>query len=506
MQYMRGLPIVPLADVGSSDVAIGDVSAASQLAAEETGWPETLLPAPRTWRVQAPSGDVRIIWGMPFLEAVTPGPAAALDNSEIVEARIASAGIQSIQHISGYGYLQPVGTLDAPGMSAAATSVPGVELAAGEVVLVDDELMWHDGTALVRERPDTHATGTPVRRVKAQASLALAVSRIAKRAADARNRAGASRRRDGSEVTFRVLDDDSRRALAQFKRPQAWLQALPAADVSGGTISDGGRGGGASIEDLLAAIRAGANITIGRGDPSIITVNAPAVAGGGQVASYFGVRSTYDEATNIINVVVDALPGEALPQASVLYLVAPAALPRNTEFVRMTVNGLGDHELVSLLGNPLRTRDITPSMFLQLMFTFRNVYVAVEPLMRRVQDYRLAVGWVHLSRTPPLQVEIDNMLGLLVSRFDNTDLNAPVYPTDPNTRDYLWMGVPLNAPDIIALEVAGQRDFTTTPIDTSVLGDPMFNGEQYKWWRTTQTVAFTTSGYSYTIKYAPYPV
>ena len=303
MQYDRGIPIVPLADVGSADVTIGDVVAASQLAAEETGWPETLLPAPRTWRVTAPSGDVRIIWGMPFLEAITSGPVAAADNNAIVEARISSAGVQSIGHVSGFGWLEPSVEL-ANSLSATATAVPDVGLAAGEVLLVGSELVWHDGTGLVRERPAVHPATTPLRRVRAQASLALAVTRIAKRAADARARAGAARRRGPDEGPFVVLDADSRRALAPFRRPSTtWLQALPAADIAGGTIGggDGGDAGdGASLDEVLAAILEGANITIDRGNPDEITINAgQSIAGRGN-ASWLA-RATFDEVNNNID-------------------------------------------------------------------------------------------------------------------------------------------------------------------------------------------------------------
>ena len=272
MQYTRGIPLVALADVDSADVTIGDVVAASQLAAEETGWPETLLPAPRTWRVTAPSGDVRIIWGMPFLEAVTSGPVAAADNNAIVEANISAAGIQSIQHVSGFGWLERIGTLTND-LSPEATEVPDVTIEAGEVVLVGSELVWNDGTRLVREHPAAHLAMTPLRRVRAQASLALAITRMAKRAADARARAGASRRRgrdEGGDGALVVLDADSRRALTPFSRPSTtWLQAFPASDVAGGTIDAFDPAAGVSpdeealIQAVLARLSGGSGIGIG---------------------------------------------------------------------------------------------------------------------------------------------------------------------------------------------------------------------------------------------------
>ena len=81
-----------------------------------------------------------------------------------------------------------------------------------------------------------HLALTPLRRVRAQASLALAITRMAKRAADARARAGAARRKR-DEGPLEVLDADSRRALTPFGRPsRTWLQALPAAHIAGGTV------------------------------------------------------------------------------------------------------------------------------------------------------------------------------------------------------------------------------------------------------------------------------
>ena len=76
--------------------------------------------------------------------------------------------------------------------------------------------------------------------------------------------------------------------------------------------------------------------------------------------------------------------------------------------------------------------------------------------------------------------------------FNPADLNAPVNPASPNTRDYLWMGVPLDAPDIRELQPAHGRAWPISPIDTAALGDPMFDGEQFKWWRTDSTVDLTT--------------
>ena len=497
MQYTRGIPIVPLADVGSPDVTIGDVVAASQLAAEETGWPETLLPAPRTWRVTAPSGDVRIIWGMPFLEAITSGPVAAADNTEIVEAEIASAGIQSIQHVSGFGRLEQIGTLlDA--LSRDATAVPGVTLVAGEALLVGHELMWHDGTRLVRERPVSHLIGTAIRRVHTQASLALAVSRMAKRAADVRARAGASRRRGGGdERPFVVLDADSRRALAPFARPRTWLQALTAADIEGGTVG-GINADEDEIDTILDRILAGANIVIDRSLPGMISVSTPAIAGGGQVPSYLAT-AVYDEALNRITLTVQSLGGAEPPPSSIIYWVAPDPLPRDADRVRVSANGGYPGYLVSLDDVFLGARDITPGELIQTLRNAANRYLVIEPLRPRARDFDIAVARVYVPH--------DDLANIMVQLETATLFGPDVLPesvadTRPGVSNVLGFGVPVSAPDFADIKPVIPLGISAYVAHNNALDwGVQFNGELYKW---AFGPAWIT-GQEFNVTFAPYP-
>ena len=209
---------------------------------------------------------------------------------------------------------------------------------------------------------------------------------------------------------------------------------------------------------------------------------------------------TYDGAANEIT--GDLTNFAAMPPLpSLIVAIMPADIDRQAEDLRMTLN-LRDFALQNVAGDPVRARDLTPGCA-HLILRSSAGYRLLDPLGPRPQDFTLAVGWVHLSQTPPLQAEIDAMLSLDVARFGLDDLNDSAHPAAPNTRDYLWMGVPPDAPDILALSPVGGRDWPISPIDTTVLGDPMFDGVQYRWWRTDSTVDLN-SEQDLVVIYAPY--
>lgn len=238
MSYLRPVPLVPLADVNDSDVTLDDLLRASSLITEATGYEEPLLPAARTWRVRVAVygyGQQRVIWGLPFQEAITEGLAAAADNPREVEFRAATAGYVSLEHVSGWGWLEALAPLT-DAMPADAATIPGVALAEGDVgavYLIGTELVWCDAAGSVyRENPVAHEAGATVRRVHAHAGLTLACIRVARRVKDARKRAGfaQSGARGGRPRTGAALNPMDERAvsdLARFVRPRAWLVSVP---------------------------------------------------------------------------------------------------------------------------------------------------------------------------------------------------------------------------------------------------------------------------------------
>ena len=222
--------------------------------------------------------------------------------------------------------------------------------------------------------------------------------------------------------------------------------------------------------------------------------------------TYLGRNAAYDTATSVITLDITELGTDEPPAPCLIYFALPDVIGREDVNLRLSPNGRERvlQEIVSVTALT-KARDLTPGALLSVVAQpgAAGRYVIIEPLPVRPQDFDLAVGWIHLRNAPPLDEEIAALIGVTVPRFRSQDFNVPAHPADPNTRDYIWVGVPDDTPNIDIVRRPGTRGLPMVQIDTSVLGNPMFNGVQYKWLRTGSTVALTDL-YTYHVSYLPY--
>lgn len=235
----RGIPYVPLADAPKErGITLANIIAVSNLAADRCGWQRhALIPTPKTFRLVGRAGLARYLIGMPVVEAISPVDAIDYD---IVQLDAGANAATPIGLIAGWGWLQHVATLAQP-LAADARAIPNIDGAAGENYLIGAEHVWLDATpALVRAAPVAHNTGTVVRRIHADATLASAILRMASRQQDYEERAGYSARnavrpKPGQTVeTFRVMDTEVAQTLQPFVYPHWRAPLWPAAVLPNG--------------------------------------------------------------------------------------------------------------------------------------------------------------------------------------------------------------------------------------------------------------------------------
>ena len=295
----RGIPYVSLADApAGSGLTLAHIIAASNLAADRTGWTgDYLIPTVKAWRIpSAKAGTWRYDMGMPVIEAVTPG--LTIDG-HILQFTAAQSGGLEVVAVMGFGWLEPQGRLtDSIGIDTAI--IPGIAVAPGDSYLIGHEHVWYDAdSALVRLTPFVHAAGDPIRRVHPNATLASAILRLAGRQKDYEERAGYSAREaqrpmPGAKVQdFRVMDTEAAQTLQPFIRPSMLIWKRPsnygllevdplATSVSTPTSMT------QLVDDVLAAIREGDDIDIDRSVDEQITINADP-GGGLEITSLYAL-------------------------------------------------------------------------------------------------------------------------------------------------------------------------------------------------------------------------
>ena len=218
------------------------------------------------------------------------------------------------------------------------------------------------------------------------------------------------------------------------------------------------------IDSLLDApsVVAGSGISVSR-DAGVVTVATGGAAAAVGIPSYVAAGAAQPSDAVLTANIVGLTNSPPFP--SLVYLLTPNVLNRAADDLELRVNGDVSRvrSLVDFRGEPLKARDLDPGALYEILATFGpdQQYRLTEPIPGRRQDWTLAVGWVHLAQTPPLQAEIDGMLELDGQSWELQDMAQGLNPADPNTRDYIWMGVPEDAPDLLG----------AAPVRPAVVGD-----------------------------------
>ena len=221
----------------------------------------------------------------------------------------------------------------------------------------------------------------------------------------------------------------------------------------------------------------------------------------GSVPSWVASATSYDAATNLLSLTIDALAGAEPTAASVVYFLAPTVLPRDADSIRVTVNGHAGRPLRDLNVQPVAARDITPGMLIQTLYNFNNHYVIVEPLGQRPQDFDIVVTW-HDGPRSPAPVTGD-LTAAEASAGDSFSTSLVTLPSYPGTETFAWpyFGVPDDAPDISLIEY--ENSFTTQSFEAT--GDTLpVGGVPHKWYRFQTRFSGSAARNEYRILFAPY--
>ena len=216
--------------------------------------------------------------------------------------------------------------------------------------------------------------------------------------------------------------------------------------------------------------------------------------------------AAYDASADVMSVTVAELQGLNVPKPSLLFLFAPAVLPRNAAQVELHItNALPGQQvpIFSLTGDEIAARDITPGMLLEGIFSRGGRHTLTEPLPPRPQDFSLVAAWVDQdpATADPTPGAVTAAVVAAGASSMTPAVMIPAYP-GAATSAYLYFGVPDVAPDIaemLRVGATGQLAIEAAP-DTTEIG-----GETGKWWRTTSRVSVSSlPGRSYRAVYAPY--
>ena len=195
----------------------------------------------------------------------------------------------------------------------------------------------------------------------------------------------------------------------------------------------------------------------------------PGAAGSGMPTFSAGAL-TYDGAANEIT--GDLTNFAAMPPLpSLIVAIMPADIDRQAEDLRMTLN-LRDFALLSVLGDPVAARDLTPGCA-HLILRASTGYRLLDPLGVRPQDWVIRSAWSDGDR---VLTEAEIAAGTAGTAGD-TGLTV----ADSSVQNaYIGFGVPDTTPDITRIFYFNSSRTHLFQRVAGTVNDP--NGAPYKWW------------------------
>ena len=242
------------------------------------------------------------------------------------------------------------------------------------------------------------------------------------------------------------------------------------------------------IDSLLdrAAVVGGAGITVDQGaDFVTVATEGPAAAAQG-IPSYL--------ATNVVQASDDQLTADVIgltgapPSPSVVFVFMPTTLNRAGVDVSLSINGGTPRALRDTRSATVQARRITPGGLYALLTrtAVATSYYFTEVLEVRPQDFDIVAAWS----------TDDDTLSASEIASGATSLTRTIFPPDvPGGEESGWQffGVPDNVGDINSLQQVG--GFDNIFAYARVAGTIDYNGEPYKWWRSTSRRRGSSTGW-----------
>lgn len=209
---------------------------------------------------------------------------------------------------------------------------------------------------------------------------------------------------------------------------------------------------------------------------------------------YTTVGTAYDDATHLLT--VGLRPGAGPPALGTsVWIIMPAGMPRTSDAMTISIGGAPSVPLRAISGQAVSARQLTPGCLHEVLVLVGQVrFVAPLPSVRD-QDWELAAFWSD-ENLEDEAVDADQFGG--IETFSTSTITVPAYV--PGARDrnaYLFLGVPMDAPDIVrasGFEVSIDTRLSLEQVPAAQFAGQV-GGSDYRWVRSRSRQVHVADGF-----------